>query len=171
MLAVIADDIKHKDLSFKKMEATHSSQHLRNLNAVLLDGEVIGEIGLVHPTVSKNIDKKAAIVYAEIDMNLFADCENASIKYKEPSRYPEMEIDLSFISDTFEPIANAIMAQNSPLVKGIKVVDTYRDENGKSVTVRILFSHPDRTLNSDEVKEVTDAVISDLAKQSIVLKQ
>lgn len=171
MLAVVTDDIKHKELTFKKIEATHSYQHLRNLNAVLCDGEVVGEIGLVHPTVAKNIDKKASIVYAEIDMELLAKCENESIKYKEPSRYPEMEIDLSFISNTFEPVANAIKAQNSPLVKGVKVVDTYCDENGKSITVRILFSHPDRTLNGDEVKAVTDAVIADLAKENIALKQ
>ena len=171
MLAVIADDIKHKELSFKKLAATHSYQHLRNLNAVVLDDKVIGEIGLVHPTVAKNIDKKASIVYAEIDMTLFAGCENESIKYKEPSRYPEMEIDLSFITETFEPIANAIKAQNSPLVKAVKVVDTYRDENGKSITVRILFSHAERTLNGDEVKAVTDAVIAELAKHCIALKQ
>ncbi len=171
MLAVVTDDIKHKELTFKKTPATHSYQHLRNLNAVLLDGEVIGEIGLVHPTVSKKIDKKASIVYLEIDMDLFAGCENASIKYKEPSRYPEMEIDLSFISNTFEPISAAIKAQNSPLVKAVKVVDTYCDENGKSITVRILFSHSERTLNGDEVKAVTDAVIADLAKQDIALKQ
>ena len=139
MLAVVTDDIKHKELAFKKLDATHSYQHLRNLNAVICDGEVIGEIGLVHPTVAKNIDKKASIVYAEIDMEVFAKCENESIKYKEPSRYPEMEIDLSFISDTFKPIADAIKAQNSPLVKAVKVVDTYRDENGKSITVRILL--------------------------------
>ena len=171
MLAVVVDDIKHKELSFKKIEATHSYQHLRNLNAVICDGEVIGEIGLVHPTVAKNIDKKASIVYLEIDMDLLAKCENASIKYKEPSRYPEMEIDLSFISNTFEPISNAIKAQNSPLVKSVKVVDTYCDENGKSITVRILFSHNERTLNGDEVKAVTDAIIADLAAQNIALKQ
>lgn len=171
MLAVITDDIKHKELSFKKIDATHSYQHLRNLNAVVLDGKVIGEIGLVHPTVAKNIDKKAAIVYAEIDMELFAESENESIKYKEPSRYPEMEIDLSFVSNTFEPIANAIKAQNSPLVKGYKVVDTYSDENGKSITVRILFSHSERTLNGDEVKEITDSIIENLSKQNVMLKQ
>ena len=171
MLAVVVDDIRHKELTFKKIEATHSYQHLRNLNAVLCDGEVIGEIGLVHPTVAKNIDKKASIVYLEIDMDLLAKCENASIKYKEPSRYPEMEIDLSFISNTFEPISNAIKAQNSPLVKAVKVVDTYCDENGKSITVRILFSHSERTLNGDEVKAVTDAIIADLMAQNIALKQ
>ena len=171
MLCVMADDIKHSALSFEKLEATHSYQHPINLNAIYCGGKLIGEIGIVHPVVSKKIDKKANIVYAEIDVKAFSAIENASIKYAEPSRFPEMEIDLSFISDTFAPIAKAIENQNCPLVKGISVVDTYTDENGKSITVRILFAHPERTLTGEEVKEVTDAVIAELKADGIELKQ
>ncbi len=171
MLAVITDDLKHSSLTFEKLEATHSYQHPINLNAIYCDGKLIGEIGIVHPVVSKKIDKKANIVYAEIDVKAFSALENASIKYAEPSRFPEMEIDLSFISDTFAPIAKAVEKQNCPLIKNISVVDTYTDENGKSITVRILFAHPERTLTGDEVKEVTDAVIAELKANGIVLKQ
>lgn len=170
MLAVIADDIKHRTLTFEKKDATKSYQHLRNLNTVLCDGKAVGEIGIVHPTVSKKIDKKASIVYAEIDFSDFAYIDNASIKYEEPGRFPGMEIDLSFVSNTFAPIAKAIEAQNCELVKGVSVVDTYTDENGKSITVRIAFAHPERTLTGEEVKAVTDKVIEDLAASGIALK-
>lgn len=171
MLAVMADDIKHSKLTFEKMEATHSYQHPVNLNAIYCDGKKIGEIGLIHPVVSKKIDKKANIVYAEIDVKEFSTIENASIVYAEPSRFPEMEIDLSFITDTFAPIAKAVESQNCSLIKNVDVVDTYADENGKSITIRILFSHPERTLTGDEVKEVTDAIINQLKAEGIALKQ
>ena len=108
MLSVLADDVKHKSLAFAPMTATHSYQHPRNLNAVSCDGVTFGEIGLVHPAVSKKIDKKAAIVYAEIDVQAFAQIADAGIHYKEPSRFPGMEIDLSFVSETFAPIGKAI---------------------------------------------------------------
>lgn len=171
MLAVMADDIKHSKLTFEKMEATHSYQHPVNLNAIYCDGKKIGEIGLIHPVVSKKIDKKANIVYAEIDVKEFSTIENASIVYAEPSRFPEMEIDLSFITDTFAPIAKAVENQNCSLIKNVDVVDTYADENGKSITIRILFSHPERTLTGDEVKKVTDAIINQLKAEGIALKQ
>ena len=170
MLAVIADDIKHKALSFEKKEATKSYQHLRNLNTIICDGKAIGEIGIVHPTVSKKIDKKASIVYAELDFKTLAYIDNASIKYEEPGRFPGMEIDLSFVSNTFAPIKEAIDAQNCELVKGVSVVDTYTDESGKSITVRIAFAHPERTLTGEEVKAVTDKVIADLADKGVALK-
>ena len=105
MLAVITDDIKHKNLSYKAIEAAHSYQHPKNLNAIICDGIEIGEIGIVHPLVLKKLDKKANVVFAEIDIKTFAEIESAGIAYEEVSKYPEIEIDLSFISDKFEPIA------------------------------------------------------------------
>ena len=171
MLSVLADDVKHKSLAFAPMTATHSYQHPRNLNAVSCDGVTFGEIGLVHPAVSKKIDKKAAIVYAEIDVQAFAKIADAGIHYKEPSRFPGMEIDLSFVSETFAPIGKAIADTNSPLIQKVEVVDTYRDAAGKSITTRLTFSHPEKTLTRDEVMGVVDEIIAALAKENIALKQ
>lgn len=171
MLSVLADDVKHKTLAFAPMTASHSYQHPRNLNAVSCDGVTFGEIGLVHPAVSKKIDKKAAIVYAEIDVQAFAQIADAGIHYKEPSRFPGMEIDLSFVSETFAPIGKAIEAADSPLIQKVEVVDTYRDAAGKSITTRLTFSHPEKTLTRDEVMGVVDEIIAALAKENIALKQ
>ncbi len=170
MLSVVADDIKHLPLSFEKKLAEKSYQHPRNLNTILCGDKSIGEIGIVHPSVASKIDKKASIVYAELDFSTFAELENASIKYKEPGRFPGMEIDLSFISNTFAPINNAITVQNCELISGVSVVDTYSDENGKSITVRISFAHPERTLTGEEVKAVTDKIIADLEQNGISMK-
>ena len=171
ILAVAADDIKHEALTFEIKEATHSYQHLKNLNKIFCGGKEIGELGIVHPVVSKKIDKKAAIVYAEIDVFDFAEIKNASITYCEPSRFPEMEIDISFVSDKFAPIGDAIKAENCSLIKSVSVVDTYTDENGKSITVRILFAHPERTLTKEETMEVVDSIIARLAENGIEMKK
>ena len=64
----------------------------------------------------------------------------------------------------------AIEAANCPLVKKTEVVDTYADENGKSITTRMTFSHPERTLTTEEVMEVANSIIDALAKDGIALK-
>lgn len=171
MLAVVADDIKHQALAFALTEATHSYEHPKNLNTILCDGKELGRIGIVHPTISKNIDKKAAIVFAEIDVRNFSEIKNASIRYQEPSKYPEMEIDVSFVSKKFAPIGDAIKNANCDLIKSVTVVDTYTDENGKSITVRMIFSHPERTLTKEEVMEIVDAIIANLESQGIMMKK
>ena len=70
----------------------------------------------------------------------------------------------------FEPIGNAIKAQCCDLIKKVSVTDTYEDESGKSITIRMLFSHPERTLTREEVMEVANKIIEDLAKENIALK-
>lgn len=171
MLATVCDDIKHKELTFNAIEASHCYEHPRNLNEIICDGKAIGEIGIVHPVISKKIDKKASVVFAEVDVRALAEIENASITYEEPSKFPGIEIDLSFVSEKFAPIIQAIKDANSSLVKKIQVVDTYVDEHAKSITTRITFAHPEKTLTREEVMEIVDGIIANLEKKGINLKK
>lgn len=170
MLAVLTDDIKHRALTFKREEASHSWQHPKNLNAVFCDGIRLGEIGVVNAVIARKLDKKAAIVWAEIDIAEFAKLTNAGIRYVEPSRFPAIEIDLSFLSQTYAPIAEAIAAANCDLIRSVGVIDTYSDESGKSITVRLLFSHSERTLTKEEVLSVVNGIVDRLAAQNVKLK-
>ena len=170
VLAVVADELKHKPLEFKKAEASHSYQHPKNLNSIYCDGILLGEIGIVNSAVSKKIDKKANIVYAEIDVKEFAKITNASIAYEEPSKFPEIEIDLSFVTEKFEPVAKAIAAANCPMIKSVSVTDIYADESGKSITTKIKFADNERTLTREEVMKVVDGIIETLATEGIKLK-
>lgn len=171
MLAILTDDLRHQPLTFAPMEATRSYEHPRNLNRILCDGSELGIIGVVHPQVSSKIDKKASIVFAEVDVQAFAAISDAGIHYVEPSRFPEIEVDLSFVSDTFAPIARAIESAKCDLIRSVGVVDTYRDASGKSITTRLTFAHPERTLTREEVMAVADTIIDTLAKENIPLKK
>ena len=170
MLAVCIDEISHRELTFQKLEANHSYQHPKNLNAVICDGITLGEMGIVHPGVSKKIDKKASIVYAELDVVALSEIANAGIHYEEASKYPGMEVDLTFLSRTYAPIRDAIEKVNSPLVKKVKVIDIYSGEEGDSITVRLTFSCKDRTLTREDVQAVTDKIIAELSENGIRLK-
>lgn len=171
ILEIMADDLKHKSVTFEAKTAEHGYQHPVNLNRIICDGAEIGEIGIVHPVVSKKIDKKAAIVYAELDVNALAAIENASIAYEEPSKFPAIEIDLSFVCDKFAPIAKAISDAECSLIKNVEVTDVYEGEDTKSITTRITFSHPEKTLKREEVQEVADHIISNLRSKGIELKR
>lgn len=170
MIETMVDDLKHRSISFEEREANRSYQHPRNLNSIICDGVVIGEIGIVHPIVSKKIDKKASIVYAEIDVHALSGISNKSIIYEEPSKFPAIEMDLSFVADKFAPIAKAIKDAKSALIKRVEVTDVYEDENAKSITTRITFAHPEKTLTREEVQEISDSIIQNLKEKGIQLK-
>ncbi|MBQ6789640.1 MAG: phenylalanine--tRNA ligase subunit beta [Clostridia bacterium] len=170
MIAVAIDEMRHREITFAPIEAAHDYQHPKNLNAVICDGVALGEIGIVHPAVSKKIDKKASIVYAELDVALISEIADAGIHYEEASKYPGMEVDLTFLSDSYAPIKAAIASENSPLIKKVGVVDLYAGEEGNSITVRITFSCDDRTLTREEVQAVSDSIVAKLAADGISMK-
>lgn len=172
MLAVITDDVKHEELLFEKAEADHAYIHPKNYNTVFCGGKALGHIGIVHPTVAKKIDKKAAIVFCELDIDEFSSVADKSIKYERTSKFPSVEIDLCFVTDNFSPIANAIRKADSPLIRKIALVDRYTDEKGsKSMAIRLTFVHEERTLTKEEVMNVVDGIIASAASEGAMLKQ
>ena len=173
MLAVIADDLKHLPLDYKKAQAAHAYEHPVNLNTVILDGREIGILGIVHPTVQKKIDKKSAIVFAEIDMNAFAEAENASISYEEPSKFPPMDYDISVIVPAgvfFSDLKKCWENEGRGILRNTKIVDTYDTELFHSITVRFEFSSAERTLSSAEVQEIMDRIIDNLSGIEVKLR-
>ena len=173
ILATITDDLKHKALGFTPIAPTHSYEHPINLNEITLDGEAVGVIGIAHPEVGKKIDKKANIVFAEVDMQKFSACENASIRYAEPSKFPPMTYDLSLelrAGDLFSKLREAWDGIADEIMKGTRIVDTYDTETIHSITVRFEFGSNERTLSSAEVQDVMDKVIENLSNMGIRLR-
>ena len=172
ILASLARDIKHSELSFVTAEAAHDYEHPVNFNKVLLDGEEIGVIGIVHPVVSRNIDKKANIVFAEIDVEKFAEGEDKGIVYSEPSKYPSIEYDLNL--DIPEGVLYADMKhcwenKGTALLKNVSVIDTYDTDTIHRLTVRFEFSSDERTLSSAEVQEIIDSITAELSKINVTV--
>ena len=165
--------IKAKPLSFKVKEAAHSYEHPVNLYEIELDGKSIGEIGIVHPVVSKKIDKKADIVFAEVDMEAFANVENASITYSEPSKFPPMTYDISVeLPDGtfFSSLAKCWEGLGGDILRNISIVDTYDTELIHSITIRFEFVSNERTLESSEVQAIMDKVIENLSNINVKLR-
>ena len=173
ILETLVDELKHKKVSFEKIEPEFDFEHPVNLNAVIVDGVCIGKIGMIHPSVMKKLDKRAIVVFAEIDMDRFAAVENDSIHYIEPGKFPGIEIDLSFLTSRFAPIAAAIdMAKKTcDLIRDVDVIDIYDAGDDSSIAVRLTFSDNTRTLTREEVTSVTDKIIADLENVGILLKK
>ena len=171
ILSFVVDDVKHQKLEYVSENPTLNYIHPRNYNKIVCGGVELGYIGIVHPTVSKKIDKRASIVFLEIDMNKLVSVDNLGIHYVEAPKYPTIDVDVTFVCPKYAPIAEAIKAVNSPLIKKEAVVDTYEDEGGKSITTRITFMHPDRTLTKDEVMAIIDQIVAILKSQGIEMKQ
>ncbi|MBQ8795947.1 MAG: phenylalanine--tRNA ligase subunit beta [Clostridia bacterium] len=173
ILSVAAGDIKHKELAFKAASADKAYIHPINFNEIYIDSTLIGSMGIAHPSVLKKIDKKANVVFAEIDMSAFTEAESASIVYDEPSKFPAMTYDISVeVPDgmLFAQLKSCWENEGKEILKSTRIVDTYDTDEVHSITVRFEFSSSERTLAGTEIQEIMDKVISNLKEIGVNLR-
>ena len=175
IIAEIVSDILHKNVEFASSEAEFNYEHPRNTFAVLVDGARVGTLAVLHPSVLANIDKKCAIVFFEIKTEAFAKVSTARIAYKAPSKFPTIEIDLTFNAEleelSFGEVIKVSKASAGEILSDVKVQDIYTNEEGKTaLTLRFFFSSNERTLTKQELQPTTDAIISALLSCNLSFK-
>ena len=174
MLKFIFRDIKHDDADFAKCVITHDYQHPKNTASVSYDGKKIGELFTLHPMNAQKIDKNAAIVCAEIDLDEFFAIKVCDMQYSDPSKFPAIDYDLSLVlteGKKYADIKAAWESKNIPELTSAKVIDMFNDGTTKSIAVRLSFTAPDRTLAMDEIQAHIDAILASLGEIGIALKQ
>lgn len=127
---------------------------------ILLDRKVIGMIGRVHPSVSKD-----EIYVFELSLNALMG-KIKPLKYKEAPKYPGMEKDMAFILDkdiTAGEVMATIKKAGGRLLDSVTVFDVYTGENvssdKKSIAFNVNFMDATRTLTEEEVMTVFNNII------------
>lgn len=171
MVLGIATSIKHKEFSFTNIESTFHWQHPINTAGLFCEDKYLGFINTIHPSVKNKIDKKATIVTAEIDMDALSEITIENIHYSEPSKFPGIDIDLSFniLSTTKFKDLEFSWKGISALLKSVGLVDIY-DGQQKSITARFTFSSDEKTLSKAEVQGIVDVIIEKLGTAGVNLK-
>lgn len=173
MIRYIVSALKHEMPEFKDGELKHKWQHPKNTSEIIAGGVNVGFVCTLHPQNSSKIDKNAAVVCFEIDMDDLAKPQKTTIMFDEPSKFPSSEFDLSVVvpeGKTFGEIEKAWKEENFDALKEVNVIDVYETDTEKSITVRFIFSLSDRTLTSEEVQKCIDKIISNLEKTGFAIK-
>ena len=133
---------------------------------ISVNNDIVGVIGKVHPKVSKE-----DIFVMEINLDKLLDKKTGKMKYKEISKYPTVNKDLSVIVDNnleSMEIAKQIKKAAGSLLIESKVFDEYKgkgiEEGKKSLTYSLSFGANDRTLTDEEINKVLEKVIASLNK-------
>lgn len=174
MIATVAHNIKHDDFVFDNMAPEHNWQHPKNTASISLGGTKMGALCTLHPTTLTAIDKKAKVVCAELDLDLFCEEKKQAVTYCEPSKYPAIEADLTFVVPDgvkFADLSAAWTEKKPELLDSVSLVDVYEDGDVTNVSIRLRFVSTERTLARTEVQPHIDGIIASLADKGISLKQ
>lgn len=134
--------------------------------SILLDGEMLGIIGRIHPNTLKD-----EVYVFELSLNKLMR-KVKPIKFKEPAKYPSIQKDVAFLIDrniSASEIEKMIKKSSSRLLKDISVFDVYLGANiasdKKSIAFKLIYLDEAKTLTDEEVMNDFHQMIEKVTKE------
>lgn len=124
---------------------------------LLANKKPVVSFGLLNAAVTKKLDIKAPVYYADFDWEYILRQYSAAVQYVEVPKFPEVRRDLSVVvakSVTFEELRQSAYKTERSLLRAVNVFDVYEGANlegKKSYSISFILQ--------DEQQTLTDKVI------------
>ncbi len=169
--------LKKIEIDFSEKKPEYVWMHPAKSINIKWEDNILGYISVVHPQICKNIDRKMKFAVMEIDMRKIHALSENEILYEEPSRYPEVYLDFSFLVNSdipYDKVNEDIEGFKDEILKSLKFIDIYTGkglpQNKKSMTFRFTIGSSERTLSSGEIDEFTNKLLDYMDKLGYTLR-
>jgi phenylalanyl-tRNA synthetase beta chain len=139
---------------------------------VLLDAEILGYMGQLHPRIAARYKFKQPVYVADLNLSRMLDAERTKVRYHPLPKFPTVVRDLALLIDTgvqFASVDLAIKELNIPELVGVKLFDLYAGKElppGKySIALSLRYRAANRTLTDEDVNAAHDRVIKMLKRE------
>jgi phenylalanyl-tRNA synthetase beta chain len=133
---------------------------------------VIGFLGEIHVDVAAAFDLNAPCAVLEIDLSALGSVPERPRQFREISRHPRAQRDLSVLIDrdrSAGELLEAIRKAGGSSLVGLDIFDRYEGEGipegHVSLAFRLVFQRQDRTLTDPEVTKQTDRILTMLGQR------
>jgi phenylalanyl-tRNA synthetase beta chain len=139
--------------------------------ALVVDGEILGDVGELHPGVGQSLDLPGRVAGFELSLPVLADAAGAEIVYRDVSRFPPLRRDVAFVLDRAVPAGDvraALVEAGGTLLDHAVLFDVFEGDpipaGRRSLAFALDLRAPDRTLTDDEADEVVRAIAERLRR-------
>ncbi len=136
---------------------------------IIRDGEVVGFIGAIHPSVGTEMGFDVPVYTCQLD--LAAVLDSGVPEFQELSKFPEVRRDISFVIDkstAVQPLLDEVRSAAGVYLKDLRLFDVYTgkgiDPKRKSLSLGLTFRDQSRTLGDEDVNQAVGQVIDLLEK-------
>jgi len=164
----LLDALQIKDAKFIKAEDV-PYLHPGKASKVVLDQEVLGVLGEIHPEVSGRYEVRGKGYLFEMDFSKMVKRAGEERRFQALPKFPAVERDLSVVVDQAmeaEEVMDAIRTFRQPYVEEVTLFDVYQEppipEGKKGISYRIRYQAKDRTLTDEEVNQYHEKILSRL---------
>jgi phenylalanyl-tRNA synthetase beta chain len=151
-------------------ERDHPSFEPGRALAVLYRGQEVGCLGLLRRDLAASSSIDGPVYAAEVDLSALFEKTPRPFEYVPVPKLPGVVRDLSLLVDrsvTYGEVARVLGRLDQPLLEGFELVDRFSGgpvpADKVSLTVRLRFRHPQRTLVAGEVDRAEQEIVGHLA--------
>ncbi|MVM40986.1 phenylalanine--tRNA ligase subunit beta [Spirosoma sp. HMF3257] len=133
----------------------------------IVNKKPIVSLGLVQPKLTKLVDLKQPVFYADFDWQALLKLASSKARYEEVVRFPEVRRDLSLVIDkgvNFEQISRLARQTERKLLRSINVFDVYEGENlgadKKAYSVSFMLQDATQTLTDSAIDKTMQRLMS-----------
>jgi phenylalanyl-tRNA synthetase beta chain len=142
----------------------HPALHPGQTARILHQGQPVGWLGMLHPSIATELDLSDPLLLFELDVDAVAARPLPVLKAL--SEFPASRRDQAFVVPEgvrAETLLESVRAAGGELLKSAWIFDVYRGagipDSSKSIALGLIFQHASRTLTLEEI----DAVVGDIA--------
>ena len=153
--------------------ADHSREEMhpgRTAN-ILIDGELVGFVGQVHPQTAKEYKVPETYVF-ELNLEQLMKAKKIENEYTPISKFPTITRDIALLVDTNvtnEEIVDLIKKRGGAFLKDVHLFDVYSgahlSSGKKSLAYTLTYQDTNATLTEDQVNQAFDKVTKHLQEQ------
>jgi phenylalanyl-tRNA synthetase beta chain len=140
--------------------------------AITRGGKDVGCLGQLNDLVAREWKFKRPVTIAVCDFEALTAGAGRPLAFRPLPRFPFVDRDISFLVDNtvaFSTIKTTIAEVHIPELDQLSLVDLYKGKDippdRKSMTIRLVFQHPERTLTDAEADALRDQVIAALKRK------
>ena len=153
--------------------------HPGKASRVILEGEVLGVLGELHPRVLDLYEIHGKSYLFEMDFSKLVPWAGEAKRFQSLPKFPEVYRDISVVVDKTlesERVMETIQSFRQPFVDEVSLFDLYEGppipEGKKGISYRIRYQAKDRTLTDEEVNQYHEKILSRLKEVfSLELRQ
>lgn len=139
--------------------------------------KVLGEMGIMHPVISKEIDKRKHFAVLELDVEKMLEAEKVQFKVKQTSKFQSVSLDFNFVACKdmkYGEIEKALNEFRASYILEHSLKDIYiNDEVLKdkiSYTINFIVTPKDRTLEASDIEKFSTRLIDHMKRINVELR-
>ncbi len=172
----ISSHIMHIKVDYSN-KTENKLYHPVNSCSITSNELVLGEMGILHPVIAKNIDKRKNFAVLELDVGKMLEVEKKLFKVQLTSKFQSVSVDYNFVAPNsmkYAEIEKALNEFRASYILEHSLKDIYiNDEVLKdkiSYTINFIVTPKDRTLEASDIEKFSARLIEHMKKIGVDLR-